>query len=66
MKTNKAVLVNEPHYGICWLDVDRVIALVPEKRWLLFEGVRWELDEHDFKKVSDVWHQLKGTYYDRK
>ena len=55
----KTVLVSVPHYGYCWLDVDRVIALVPDKHWILFESVRWELDSNDFKKVSDIWHQLK-------
>ena len=55
----KTVLVNVPYYGPCWLDVNRVIALVPDKHWLLFEGVRWELSEEDFKKVSNIWHKLK-------
>ena len=55
----KTVLVTEPRYGACWLDVSRVIALVPEHRFLLFEGVRWELNQEDFNKVSTIWHKLK-------
>ena len=35
----KVVLVTEPHYGICWLDVERVLALVPEKNMLVFESI---------------------------
>lgn len=55
----KTILVNVSPYGPCWLDVNRVIALVPDKHWILFENVRWELDSNDFKKISDIWHQLK-------
>ena len=57
---NKTVLVREPHYGVCWLDVDRVVALVPEKHMLLFENVAWTLNKEDFNKVSEVWHGLKN------
>lgn len=47
-------------YGICKLDVDRVIALVPEKNMLLFERAYWVLNDKDFNKVSEVWHKLKA------
>ncbi len=58
---NKTVRVTEPHYGVCWLDVDRVIALVPEKNMLVFEQVYWTLSKEDFNKVSEVWHKLKDV-----
>lgn len=56
----KTVLVNVPQYGPTWLDVGRVIGLVPNKRMVLFEFVYWTLDKEDFTKVSNIWHQLKG------
>ena len=55
----KTVLVTEPHYGVCWLDVERVIALVPKKNMIVFEHVTWILSEEDFNKVSEIWHKLK-------
>lgn len=55
----KVVLVTEPHYGICWLDVERVLALVPEKNMLVFESICWTLSKEDFNKVSEIWHKLK-------
>ena len=58
---NKTVLVTESHYGICWLDVSRVIALVPEKHMLLFESVFWTLSKEDFNKVSEIWHKIKDV-----
>lgn len=57
---NKIVEVANPMYGICKLDVDRVIALVPEKNMLLFERAYWVLNDKDFNKVSEVWHKLKA------
>lgn len=56
----KTVLVNVPQYGPTWLDVSRVIGLVPSKRMVLFESVYWILDKEDFTEVSNIWHQLKG------
>lgn len=56
----KVVLVSVPQYGPTWLDVSRVIRLVPSRRMVLFESVYWILDKEDFTKVSDIWHQLKG------
>ena len=58
---NRIVTVTEAHYGVCELDVEKVIALVPESRKLLFEDVYWKLSQEDFDKVSEVWHKLKGV-----
>ena len=55
----RIVTVKEPHYGVVELDVEKVIALVPDKNMLLFESVYWKLDKEDFDRVSDVWHGLK-------
>lgn len=55
----RVVKVSEAHYGECELDVERVIALVPDKRLLLFEGTYWELNQRDYDMVSEVWHKLK-------
>lgn len=55
----RIITVKESHYGVVELDVDKVIALVPEKRMLLFESVYWILDQEDFDAVSDMWHELK-------
>lgn len=57
---NRIILVKEEHYGECELDVDRVIALVPKQKMLLFESVWWKLNQEDFDKVSKLWHKLKG------
>ena len=46
-------------YMECELDVERVIALVPNENKLLFEYTFWTLNDDDFKKVSEVWHKLK-------
>ena len=56
---NRIVIVKEKHYGVAVLDVDRVIALVPDKRMLLFESAYWTLDQDDFDMVSEIWHELK-------
>ena len=57
---NRIVKVDEFHYGECELDVERVIALVPKKRMLLFERAYWELKQEDYDRVSEVWHKLKS------
>ena len=56
---SRIITVTEDHYGICELDVDRVIALVPRKLRLLFEDTYWNLNKEDFDRVSEVWHKLK-------
>ena len=56
---NSIVTVTTSYYGVCKLDVNRVIALVPEKRMLLFESTYWILNQEDFDKVSEIWHKLK-------
>ena len=53
------VEVQSPCYGICELDVERVIAIVPEKRWILFESVYWKLDKENFDRVAEAWRRLK-------
>lgn len=57
---NSIVTVITPYYGECELDVNRIIALVPEKRELLFESTYWILNQEDFDKVYELWHTLKG------
>ena len=58
---NSIVTVKELHYGVCELDVNRVIALMPKARILIFESAFWTLNEQeDFDKVSELWHKLKG------
>ena len=57
---NSIVTVKELHYGVCELDVNRVIALVPEKKLLVFESIYWKVGQEDFDKVSELWHTLKG------
>ena len=57
---NRIIKVDEFHYGECELDVERVIALVPKKRMLLFERAYWELKQEDYDRVSEVWHKLKS------
>lgn len=46
-------------YMECELDVEKVIALVPNENKLLFEYTFWTLNDEDFKKVSEIWHKLK-------
>lgn len=55
----RIITIKESHYGVVELDVDKVIALVPDKRMLLFESVYWVLDQEDFDGVSMIWHELK-------
>jgi len=57
---NRIVTVTFDPYGECEVDVERVIALVPNKNKLLFEYAVWTLNDEDFKKVSEVWHKLKN------
>lgn len=57
---NSIVTVTTPCYGECELDVNRVIALVPEKKLLVFESIYWKVSQEDFDKVSELWHTLKG------
>jgi len=56
---DRIVTITHPQYGECELDVEKVIALVPNKNKLLFEYIFWTLNDEDFKKVSEVWHKLK-------
>jgi hypothetical protein len=54
----KIVSVNHTRYGKTELNVERVIAVVPEKNMLLFEDVYWVLSEEDFDKVYEEWKEL--------
>lgn len=55
MKMDRIVTITHPLYGECELDVDKVIAIVPMKRQLLFECAIWTLNVDDFYKVSEIW-----------
>ena len=52
----KFVQVDHPHYGLVVLNVERVIAVCLEKRWLLFEDAYWQLNQEDFDKVCKAWY----------
>ena len=52
------VIVDHPVYGKTHLNVARVIAICPQKRWILFEEVYWELKESDYIKVAQAWQEL--------
>ena len=49
------VNVTSPKYGETELNVERVIAVIPSKKRILFEDVYWDLSEEDFKKVYEAW-----------
>lgn len=50
--------VNHPEYGKTELNVERVIGICPQKRWILFESVYWPLSQADFDKVADAWREM--------
>lgn len=54
----KIVKLNHPLYGKIELNIDKVIAVVPEKHQLLFEAVRWDLKPEEFAKVYEVWQRI--------
>lgn len=54
----KILKVNDSFYGETEVNIERIVALVPNKKQILFEGVAWTLNEDDFNKVSDAWHEL--------
>lgn len=49
--------VNHPDYGKTELNVERVIAICPLKRWILFENAYWPLSQTDFDKVAEAWRE---------
>lgn len=53
----KIVKLNHSVYGNIELNIDRVIAVVPEKCLLLFERYCWNLEPHEFAKVYEVWNK---------
>lgn len=56
--------VNHPDYGKTELNVERVIAICPLRRWILFESVYWPLNQADFDKVAEAWREMFS--YDRR
>ena len=54
----RIVKLNHPLYGKVELNIDKVIAVVPEKHQLLFEAVRWDLAPEEFAKVYEVWQRI--------
>lgn len=55
----KAVTINVPPYGELELNVERVIAIVPIRRKIIFENYVWDLEPEDFGKVYVAWDELK-------
>lgn len=47
--------VNSSKYGITELNVERVIAVIPDKCRVLFENVYWDLDEKNFNILYKAW-----------
>lgn len=60
--------VNHPEYGKTELNVERVIGVCPQKRWILFESVYWSLSQADFDKVAEAWREMfsEELNYDRR
>ncbi len=56
---DRIVTITHPLYGECELDVDKVIAIVPMKKILLFEYAIWKLNDDDFYKVSEIWRSRR-------
>ena len=54
----KILKIKDSFYGETEVNIERIVALVPNKKQILFEGVAWTLNEDDFNKVSDAWHEL--------
>lgn len=57
---NRIVKVYIAIYGETELDVSKVIAVVPYKRMLLFENVRWYLNNDDFNNVYKLWTEINS------
>lgn len=49
------VEVNQPNYGKVELNVSKIIAVVPQRRMLIFECVVWYLSQEDFDRVYKAW-----------
>ena len=52
------VEINHPTYGKTEVAVVRIIAICPQKRWILFESVYWVLSQADFDKVAEAWKKV--------
>ena len=50
--------VHHKVYGKCELNVSRVIALCPERKWILFEDTYWPLNDEDYSKVEEAFRKL--------
>jgi len=62
------VEVNYPDYGKTELNIDRIVAICPQKRCILFDSVYWPLSQDDFDKVAKAWRAMfsKELNYDRR
>jgi hypothetical protein len=49
------VEVNRPNYGKVELNISKIIAVVPQRRMLIFECVVWYLGQEDFDRVYKAW-----------
>lgn len=52
------VEVNHPDYGKTEVAVEKIIAICPQKRWILFESVYWDLSQADFDRVAEAWRKV--------
>ena len=50
-----SVKVAHPSYGITEVNVERIIAVIPNTRRVLFEDVYWELDKENFEVLYKAW-----------
>ena len=44
-----------PDYGVTEVNVERIIAVIPDKRRVLFEDVYWDLDKENFEILYKAW-----------
>ena len=50
-----SVNVTHPNYGVTEVNVERIIAVIPDKRMVLFEDVYWDLDKENFEVLYKAW-----------
>lgn len=50
-----SVNVTHPNYGVTEVNVERIIAVIPDKRRVLFEDVYWDLDKENFEVLYKAW-----------
>lgn len=39
----------------CYVNVERIIAINPQKQRIYFESTFWDLDENDFMSICEAW-----------